>query len=93
MKIGLCVIDLYLPGTNSLKGKRQILKSIKDRIRNKFNVSIAEIEDNEKWRKTKIGVVTINNDSSQIDSILQSVIKFIDGFYPAQIVNYQIELF
>ncbi|OGW12602.1 MAG: hypothetical protein A3G93_06605 [Nitrospinae bacterium RIFCSPLOWO2_12_FULL_45_22] len=93
MKIGLCVIDLYLPGNNSLKDKRQILKSIKDRIRNKFNVSIAEIEDNDKWRKTTLGVVTINNDSTQVSNILQSVINFIEGFYPAQIINYQIELF
>lgn len=93
MKIGLSVIDLYLPGNNSLKGKRQILKSIKSRIRNKFNVSIAEIEDNDKWRRTKLGVVTINNDSTQVNNVLQSVINFIDGSYPAQIIDYQIEVF
>lgn len=93
MKIGLCVIELYLPGNNSLKGKRQILKSIKDRIRNKFNVSIAEIEANDKWRKTKLGVVTINNESTQVSNILQSVINFVDGSFPAEIIDYQIELF
>ena len=50
MVIGVCKLEICIPGNNSLKGKRQVLKSIKDRIRNKFNVSIAEVDKNDYGR-------------------------------------------
>jgi hypothetical protein len=93
MKMGLCLIDLYIPGNNSLKGKRQILNSVKGRIRNKFNVSIAEVEEKDSWRKARLGIVTINQNSAQVSNILQSVIKFIENSYPTQVIDYQIEIF
>jgi len=93
MKLGLCLVDLYIPGNHSLKGKRQVLNSVKDRIRSKFNVSIAEVEEKDSWRKTKLGIVTINQNSAEVSNVLQAVVKFIEKTYPTQLIDYQIEIF
>ena len=57
MVIGLCTIDLHLPGANSLKDKRSVLKSVMRRIRNEFNVSIAEVDHQDLWRSAVLGAV------------------------------------
>lgn len=92
MKIGICVVDLYFPGKSSLKGKRQVLRSIKDRIKNRFNVSVAELEDHDKWQRTKLGIVTISNDNQHANSTLTGVMNFIEGFCEAQVLDYTIQL-
>lgn len=92
MKIGICVVDLYFPGKSSLKGKRQVLRSIKDRIKNRFNVSVAELEDHDKWQRTKLGIVTISNDGQHANSTLTGVMNFIEGFCEAQVLDYTIQL-
>ncbi len=92
LKIGLCVVELYFPGRNSLKGKRQVLRSMKDRIKNRFNVSLAELDGHDKWQRTKLGIVTISNDGQHANSTLTGVMNFIEGFCDAQVLDYNIQL-
>jgi uncharacterized protein YlxP (DUF503 family) len=93
MVIGTCSIQLYFSESGSLKRKRQFIKRIKDRVRNKFNVSIAEIKDNELWQRTTLGVSTIANDKRFINEILSKVVQLIQGENGVEVLDYQIEIF
>jgi uncharacterized protein YlxP (DUF503 family) len=93
MVIGTCSIQLYFSESGSLKRKRQFIKRIKDRVRNKFNVSIAEIKDNELWQRATLGVSTIANDKRFINEILSKVVQLIQGENGVEVLDYQIEIF
>lgn len=75
MFIGICNLELYLPGLTSLKAKRRIIKSLIDRVRGSFNVSISEIAYMDKWQRTQLGIVAVSNDSKFVESILQKIVN------------------
>jgi uncharacterized protein YlxP (DUF503 family) len=71
--IGLLTLDLHFPGARSLKDKRQALRSLEQRIRNRFNVSIAEVEHQDLWQRARLAVVSVNTDHTHLESTLASV--------------------
>ncbi len=77
-------VVLYLPENHSLKGKRSVLRSIKSRVSNKFNVSIAECDDHDNWQRMTIGVAQVGNDRNHVDRSLREVADFIVGLGLAQ---------
>ena len=79
MIIGTIRISLHFPESHSLKEKRKILLSVKDRIKNKFNVSVAELEDNDLWQKSIIGVAVISNDQAHANAVLSKVSDMVNG--------------
>jgi uncharacterized protein YlxP (DUF503 family) len=91
MVVGLLILDIIIPGSNSLKEKRLALKSIKDKVGNRFNVSIAEIDFQDKWQRTKLGIVQIGNDYGYIDKNLQTVFNLIDQSNLVEIVQHNLE--
>ena len=91
--IGVCEIHLHLPEVNSLKGKRKIIKGLKDRIRHGFNVSIAELDVHDKWQRAVIGIAYINKDRSRIDHILNKVVSAVDTTPCLFITDYAIDIF
>ncbi len=93
MIVGVGQIELYIPESGSLKSKRFVLKSIKTRIRNKFNVSIAEIENNDKWQRATIGVAIVSNDKKIVDSTLNQIMQFIETDVRLEIVDHSIEIY
>ena len=93
MVIALCTIELHLPASNSLKDKRSVLKSVIRRIRNEFNVSIAEVDDQDVWRSALLGVVTVSNDRAYAHGLLTQVVNWIErNRLDAELVDYQIEM-
>ena len=92
MHIGLLQIELFLPGNQSLKGKRQIIKSIKDKVRNQTNVSISEVDYHDAWQQAQLAVVTVGTDHSRVSQVLASVIKLIENTPGSEIINRQIEM-
>ena len=74
MIIGTCIYDLHLYGTQSLKDKRRILKSIIDRVKNKFNVSIAEVDQQDNWRHAVLGIAVVSNNTGHVNQILNNVL-------------------
>jgi uncharacterized protein len=78
MSVGVCRITLRLPENGSLKGKRQVVKSVIERLRNKFNVSAAEVDDNDRWQIATIGVTCISNDAVHAERQLQQVVTFVE---------------
>jgi len=92
ISVGICTVELYLHGNHSLKGKRQVLKSIKDRVRHKFNVSIAEVGETELWQRAQLGIVTVSNDRRYVNTLLTRVVNFIETASDAEMIDYSIEL-
>lgn len=92
MVIGTCRITLHLPYNHSLKEKRHIVKSIIDKVRWRFNVSIAEIGHQDKWQLVTFGLATISSSSKVVNQVISSVISFIeDSKDDIQLVDYEIE--
>jgi uncharacterized protein len=92
MVIGVCSIDLHIPGNDSLKGKRSVVRKIKERVKNTFNVSVAEVEDLDKLQRAGLGIACVSNDASHVHSTLTKVVNFIDHLYVAEIIDYHIEV-
>ena len=93
MNVGVCKISLRLPENSSLKGKRQVLKSITSRIRSKFNVAVAEVDDHEQWQLATIGICCISNDKRFTNQILSKVVDFVvGGRFEVEILDYEIEI-
>lgn len=93
MNVGVCKIKLRLPDNLSLKGKRQVVKSITSRLRNRFNVSVAEVGDNDLWQMATIGVCYISNDRRFTNEVLSKVVDFVNNSrFDAELVDYEIEI-
>lgn len=92
MTIGFCHLDLYLPECASLKQKRNVIKSITTRTRNKFNVSVSELGDNDRWQRAQLGVATVTNDSRYANQILSKVVDLIEREDRLIVLDYSLEL-
>lgn len=92
MTIGILQIDLFLAENHSLKEKRMILKSIKTRLHNTFNVAVSELDHHDKWQRTSIGIVSIGNEKRAIDSMLAKIVEFVERDRSVEIIDYSTEL-
>ena len=93
MNVGMCKINLRLPENLSLKGKRQVLKSIITRIHNKFNVSVAEVDNHDRWQLATIGICCVSNDNWHTNEVLSKVVDFVVGSkFEVEILDYEIEI-
>jgi len=93
MHSGVCRIKLRLPENLSLKGKRGVLKSIVSRVRNKFAVSVAEVDDHDLWQLATIGICCVSNDKRYTNQVLSKVVDFIAGSrFEVEILGHEIEI-
>lgn len=92
MPVGLLVLELHIPDAHSLKDKRQILRSLKDRLRRKFNVAVAELEYQEVWNRSILGIVTLSNAQAHVQRSLQEVLDESDRVLGPILVNHSLDL-
>ena len=93
MHVGICRIRFRIPENGSLKDKRRVLKSITSRVANKFNVSVAEVDDNDLWQLATIGISCVSNDKRHANEILSKVVDYItDARLEVEILDYNIEI-
>ena len=93
MNVGICRVKLRFPENLSLKGKRRILKSVITRLKNRFNVSVAEVGDQELWQLATLGICCVSNDSRYTNEVLSKVVDFIiNSRFDAEILDYEIEI-
>ena len=92
MVVGICSLELRLAENHDLKGKRQVLKSIKDRVRNRFNVSIAEVDDLDAWQRATIGVACVSRDRDVVERTLAHVTTFIEDLGLASVEAVHVEI-
>ena len=91
MVVGVLRLELLLPENHSLKGKRSVLRAIKARVQNKFNVSIAECEDHDLWQRATLGVSQVGAERGHVDACLRQVVRFIDELQLAQLGEERVE--
>ena len=93
MNIGVCKISLRLPENRSLKGKRQVVKSITSRVSNRFNVAIAEVDSHDLWQMITLGVCCVSNSKQHSNEVLSRVVNFItESRFEVEILDYEIEI-
>lgn len=91
MTVGVLRLTLYIPENHSLKGKRSVLRKIKARVSDRFNVSIAECEDHDLWQRAVLGVSQVGTDQAFVDAALRQVVSFIDNLQVAEIGEEHVE--
>jgi len=92
MTVGLLQLELSIPTSRSLKSKRRVLKSIKDRARSKFNVSIAEVDDQDVWDRAVLAVCCVSNDVRLCNEVLSKVVNFVESDGESELLVYHIEM-
>ena len=75
MVIGLLLLELHIPGAESLKGKRQALRGMETRLRDRLNVSVAEVEHQNLWQRARLAIVAVNTDQRHLDATLEAALK------------------
>jgi hypothetical protein len=92
MVVGVCRLLFTLPGNDSLKGKRAVVRRIVERARHRFNVAAAEVDDHDLHRRLTLGFAVVSNDSSHVNSMLDTITSFAVGISEAQLIDRSIEI-
>ena len=93
MHIGVCRLTLHLPDSQSLKGRRQVARSLTARIRNKFNVAVAEDADNDRWQRLTLLVCAASSEAAHANEMLSQVVSFVEATRPdLELLDYEVEL-
>jgi len=91
MIIGVLRAEIFMGGCASLKQKRMIIKSLKDRISKKFNVSVAELDYLDKWQRALIAFANVSNSKMHTDQVLQKIFQLLDKEIQFELINYKFE--
>ncbi len=89
MVVGIVRVELHLPGARSLKDKRQVVRSLKERIRERVQASVAEVEFQDLWQRAALGVAVVSADGAQVRERLQSVRQIVDQAVQAELLDWQ----
>ncbi len=92
MVVGVCRVDLHFPDGHSLKAKRQILSSLKARLGKTFNVSVAELEGQDLWQRSVLGIACIANEGRHVNRVLDQAVNMIRSNPTLELLDSQIEL-
>ncbi len=93
MNTGVGIIKLHIPESQSLKEKRQVVKSVIAKLQNRFNISIAEVADNDLWQVATLGISCVSNNDKIVDETFTKIINFVQSNYPElEIVNQELEI-
>jgi uncharacterized protein YlxP (DUF503 family) len=93
MNVGVARINLRIPENQTLKGKRHVLQSIITRVRDKFNVAVAEVENGDKWQIATIGISYVSNDGRHVNEVMDHIINFICGSkFDVEVLDCEVEM-
>jgi uncharacterized protein YlxP (DUF503 family) len=89
MFVGIVRIELHLPAAGSLKDKRSVVRSLKDRIRQRVHAAVAEVDHQELWQRCALGVAVVSGESHHVDEMLQSVRTIVHGTHGAELLDWE----
>ena len=92
MVVGTLRIEFRIQDNHSLKGKRKVVRSMVDRLKHRFNASVAEVGSNDNWQKIELGLCAVGNDRRHIESTLGNIVSFVDSLYLAEIIHVESEI-
>jgi len=91
MRVAICVLELHIPGATSLKAKRQVIKSLVQRLRNRFNVSVSEVGSQDLWQRAELGMAVICHNGAGADSIMEKLFAFVEEENRVAIIGSRLE--
>jgi len=89
--VAICVLELHIPGATSLKAKRQVIKSLVQRLRNRFNVSVSEVGSQDLWQRAELGMAVICHNGAGADSIMEKLFAFVEEENRVVIIGSRLE--
>jgi len=89
--IGALEVRISIPGAGSLKEKRKVLKSLKDRL-SRMNISVAEVDDQDKWQAATLGVAVVSNDAGYVNSSLDRITRYLSEQPDVELINQSAEI-
>lgn len=92
MVIGVLTLELFMGEASSLKCKRRILKSLIDKMKSRFNVAVAEVDKQDKWQHSTVGVTCVTNDRTHAHQMLSAVVKFVESSGTVEILDIKTEM-
>ena len=93
MVVGICTLELGLPGNGSLKDKRSVLKPLLLRMRREFNISVAEVDHLDAWRSATVGVAAVSNDAAYLHGLFEKLVGWIESSHlGVQVDDWQVEI-
>jgi len=89
MFVGIVRIELHLPASGSLKDKRSVVRSLKERIRQRVHASVAEVDHHDLWQRAALGVAVVSGERRQVGEMLQSVRHLVEGAPGAELIDWE----
>ncbi len=93
MRVGVLTLEIQLPYSHSLKDKRAVLRRLRDRLRSRFNVAVAELNHQDVWQTATMGVVSISDSRQLLESVLQQVLEESERILGQDVANHSIDFF
>ena len=93
MPVGLLTLEIYLPYAHSLKEKRAVLRKVRDRIRARFNVAVAELDHRDVWQHATLGVVSVSDSQPLLDAVLRDVLRESEKILGEDVAHHEIDFF
>lgn len=90
--ISRCDLDLHVENCHSLKAKRRVISSLKKKLRNHFNVAVCEFGDLSLWQRTQLGIVICSNDKVVVDSMMKSVLDYLNKVHSVSMLDFKLEI-
>jgi uncharacterized protein len=92
MPIGLLTLEIHIPDARSLKDKRQVLRRLKDRLRARFNVAVAELDHQDTWQRSQVGIVSLSSDEAHLEQSLRVVFDEAERILGRDLVSHDLEI-
>ena len=93
MPVGLLTLEIELPYAHSLKEKRAVLRKVRDRLRSRFNVAIAELDHQDAWQRATLGVVSLSNSQTLLESLFQQVLSESERILGQDVASHNLDFF
>jgi uncharacterized protein len=92
MRVGTLRLELFLPASDSLKAKRSVLNHVKERVRTRFNASVAEVGNQDLWQRATLGVAIVGGESGVLDRVLRDILALVEREDRLSVLDYQIQI-
>lgn len=93
VRVAVCILEVHIPEAASLKKKRQVIQSMVKRLRNRFNISVAEVGCKDLWQRSELGVAAVCQNSGSADRVMEQILSFIEQESRVNIISSKIEVY
>ena len=92
VRVVLGLVELHLKAVDSLKGKRHVLRGLKEKVKNRFNVSVAEVDHEDLWQRATLAVACVSNDARHANEVVSKAVNFIEAVSDGEVIDVRVEV-